>query len=121
MNGLHELPLSPLTCYCFQTHLRSALRLRGMCCVNGGCFIKVGQHIGSLDYLLPPEYVSTMKVLHKDAPQSPVDDIRRVLRDDLGEEVSKLWERLAPLEIFCDTFSYPCYQNPRGWTKLDFL
>ena len=29
---------------------------------NGGVFIKVGQHIGALDYLLPEEYVNTMKV-----------------------------------------------------------
>ena len=26
------------------------------------CLIQVGQHIGALDYLLPEEYVDTMKV-----------------------------------------------------------
>ena len=33
-----------------------------MCSVNGGLFIKIGQHIGSLDYLLPKEYVKVFKV-----------------------------------------------------------
>jgi len=34
--------------------------------------VKVGQHIGALDYLLPDEYVQTMRVLHHDAPSMPL-------------------------------------------------
>ena len=45
---------------------------------NGGCFIKVGQHIGALDYLLPEEYVDTMKVLHNRAPQMHLRDVYKV-------------------------------------------
>lgn len=45
-------------------HLRSAQKLLNMCSKNGGVFIKVGQHIGALDYVVPPEYCSTLKVLH---------------------------------------------------------
>ena len=70
-----------------QVHLRSARRLCDLCCTNGGCFIKVGQHIGSLEYLLPHEYVSTMRVLHSDAPKSPIEDVYKVIRDELGKEV----------------------------------
>lgn len=58
-----------------------------MCCVNGGCFIKVGQHIGALEYLLPKEYVDVMKVLHSHAPESPVKDICKVVKEDLGKNV----------------------------------
>ena len=58
-----------------------------MCRRNGGCFIKVGQHVGSLNYLLPPEYVNTMKVLHDKAPESSKEEILQVIREDLGEEV----------------------------------
>lgn len=36
-------------------HLRSARRLLRLCQTNGGGFIKVGQHIAALDYMLPPE------------------------------------------------------------------
>ncbi|KAJ7991002.1 hypothetical protein DPEC_G00292710 [Dallia pectoralis] len=69
-----------------QVHLRSAERLRDLCCANRGTFIKLGQHLGALDYLLPDEYTSTLKVLHSKAPQSSVEEIRRVIREDLGKE-----------------------------------
>ena len=59
-----------------------------MCCANRGTFIKVGQHLGALDYLLPQEYTSTLKVLHSRAPQSTMDEIQQVIREDLGKEVS---------------------------------
>jgi aarF domain-containing kinase len=55
--------------------------------LNGGCFIKVGQHLGALDYLLPPEYTTTLKVLHSDAPQTPVEQLHKVIKDDLGKDV----------------------------------
>lgn len=52
-----------------ELHLRSANRLLRLCQDNGGCFIKVGQHIAALDYLLPEEYVQTMKPLRANAPE----------------------------------------------------
>lgn len=70
-----------------QVHLRSAERLRKLCCVNRGTFIKVGQHLGALDYLLPEEYTRTLKVLHNQAPQSTRQEIEQVIREDLGKEV----------------------------------
>lgn len=74
-----------------QVHLRSAESLRDLCCVNGGAYIKVGQYVGSLDYLLPTEYVQTMKVLHSDAPQSPLRDIYHVLEEELNCKVDKVF------------------------------
>lgn len=74
-----------------QVHLRSALRLRDLCCVNGGTYIKVGQYLGTLDYLLPVEYVQTMRVLHDDAPQSSLDDIHAVVEEELGSPVEELF------------------------------
>ncbi|KAJ7365479.1 putative aarF domain-containing protein kinase 1 [Desmophyllum pertusum] len=74
-----------------QAHLRSALSLRDLCCVNGGAYIKVGQYVGSLDYLLPPEYVQTMKVLHSDAPQSPLSDIHHVIEEELNCKVNEVF------------------------------
>lgn len=59
-----------------------------MCCLNGGAFIKVGQHVGSLEYLLPKEYVETMKVLHNKAPQSNVDELKGVFEEDLKMKVT---------------------------------
>ncbi|XP_025065758.1 uncharacterized aarF domain-containing protein kinase 1 isoform X4 [Alligator sinensis] len=70
-----------------QVHLRSAERLRDLCCANRGTFIKVGQHLGALDYLLPEEYTYTLKVLHSQAPQSSMQEIKQVIQEDLGKEV----------------------------------
>lgn len=72
-------------------HKRSAERLLKLCTTNGGVFIKVGQHIGALDYIAPPEYCDTLKVLHSRAPRASLDDIRHVITADLG---------MAPEELF---------------------
>lgn len=73
-----------------KVHTKSAVRLRDVCCKNGGVFIKVGQHVGTLEYLLPQEYVKAMKVLHNDAPQSSVDELKRVFEEDIGQKVGTL-------------------------------
>ncbi|XP_007904200.1 aarF domain-containing protein kinase 1 [Callorhinchus milii] len=74
-----------------QVHLRSANLLLDLCCANRGTFIKVGQHLGALDYLLPQEYTSTLKVLHSQAPQSNLWEIEQVIREDLGKEIPELF------------------------------
>ncbi|XP_032997853.1 aarF domain-containing protein kinase 1 isoform X4 [Lacerta agilis] len=72
-------------------HLRSAERLRDLCCANRGTFIKVGQHLGALDYLLPEEYTRTLKVLHSQAPQSTRQEIEQVILEDLGKGINELF------------------------------
>ncbi|XP_058843788.1 aarF domain-containing protein kinase 1 isoform X7 [Acipenser ruthenus] len=74
-----------------KVHLRSAERLKDLCCANRGTFIKVGQHLGALDYLLPEEYTSTLKILHSRAPQSSLREIEQVIREDLGKEIAQLF------------------------------
>ncbi|KAM7156555.1 aarF domain-containing protein kinase 1 isoform 4-T6 [Molossus nigricans] len=74
-----------------EVHLRSARRLCELCCANRGTFIKVGQHLAALDYLLPQEYTSTLKVLHSQAPQSSMEEVRQVIREDLGKEIHDLF------------------------------
>ncbi|GCB71950.1 hypothetical protein scyTo_0001762 [Scyliorhinus torazame] len=71
-----------------QVHHRSARRLLDLCSANRGTFIKVGQHLGGLDYLLPEEYTSTLRILHSKAPQSSLQEIQQVIEDDLGKEIS---------------------------------
>ncbi|KAM5129991.1 aarF domain-containing protein kinase 1 [Mantella aurantiaca] len=76
-----------------QVHSRSARRLLDLCCANRGTFIKVGQHLGALEYLLPPEYTRTLSVLHSRAPPTPLPDVLRVVRQELGKEADELFER----------------------------
>ncbi|ESO91928.1 hypothetical protein LOTGIDRAFT_121554 [Lottia gigantea] len=82
-----------------KVHTRSALSLREMCCKNGGAFIKVGQHVGSLEYLLPVEYVNTMKVLHNQAPESPIEELFKVVEEDLGTKVEDLFTSIDPVPL----------------------
>ncbi len=49
----------------------------------------MGQHIASLEYLLPTEYTSTLAVLHSKAPESDLDEIKAVFRNNLHKEVRK--------------------------------
>ncbi|CAK8682618.1 unnamed protein product [Clavelina lepadiformis] len=66
-----------------QTHSRSAKKMLTLCWRNRGTYIKVGQHLGGMDYLLPPEYTKVLKVLHSQAPQSTMQEIEQVVKEDL--------------------------------------
>ncbi|CAJ0569556.1 unnamed protein product, partial [Mesorhabditis spiculigera] len=65
-------------------HARSAQRLLDLACANGGLFIKVGQHIASLEYLVPVEYTKILSVLLSQAPKSSYRDVRFVVERELG-------------------------------------
>merc|ERR1740117_616961 len=39
---------------------RSAERLLELCRNNGGVYIKVGQHLANLDYIMPREYIEVL-------------------------------------------------------------
>ncbi|KAL0276063.1 UNVERIFIED_CONTAM: hypothetical protein PYX00_003726 [Menopon gallinae] len=73
-------------------HCEAAHMLLKLCRLNKGVYIKVGQHVGTLDYLVPHEYINVLAVLHSDAPQSPIESVYKVLREDLKEEPSEIFE-----------------------------
>lgn len=73
-------------------HRRSAERLLNLCCSNGGIFIKVGQHIAALQYLVPGEYVETLSVLHNKAPRTNFNDIKKVIKEDLKADMEDLFD-----------------------------
>ncbi|XP_056409261.1 aarF domain-containing protein kinase 1 isoform X2 [Hyla sarda] len=72
-------------------HARSARRLLDLCCANRGTYIKVGQHLGALEYLLPPEFTRTLSVLHSRAPSTPLPEVLSVIQEELGKETSELF------------------------------
>lgn len=82
-----------------EAHELAATKLLKLICINRGVYIKVGQHIASLDYLLPPEYVKTMKVLHSKAPKNPVEDLYKVIRQDLKVNVSLFHMYLKAMQM----------------------
>lgn len=71
-----------------QAHKIGAEKLLELCKANKGVYIKVGQHVGALDYLIPNEYVATMRILHKDAPKNTVEELYKVIQEDMKKDVS---------------------------------
>ncbi|XP_049597016.1 aarF domain-containing protein kinase 1 isoform X4 [Syngnathus scovelli] len=100
-----------------KVHRRSAERLRDLCCANRGTFIKVGQHLGALDYLLPEEYTSTLKILHSRAPQSSMEEIEQVIREDLGKEVPIIHWDLSTKRVLTMEFAEGGQVNDREYMK----
>ncbi|XP_043243069.1 aarF domain-containing protein kinase 1-like [Amphibalanus amphitrite] len=79
-----------------EVHQRGADRLLRLCCANRGCFIKVGQHLGALDYLIPAEYVRTLRILHSRAPQTPLHELLALLSTELGVKASDVVAEVDP-------------------------
>ncbi|XP_075226609.1 aarF domain containing kinase 1 isoform X2 [Lycorma delicatula] len=79
-----------------EVHKYSAERLLELCRTNKGVYIKVGQHIGALEYLVPTEYVDVMKVLHSQAPCSSIEDVYKVLREDFKRDPTDIFSRIEP-------------------------
>jgi predicted unusual protein kinase regulating ubiquinone biosynthesis (AarF/ABC1/UbiB family) len=77
-------------------HQRGADRLLQLCFDNGGVYVKLGQHVGQLDHLLPGEYVQTMrKHLLDRCPASSLDAVRRVVERDLGAPPEQLFSSFS--------------------------
>ncbi|VDK78802.1 unnamed protein product [Litomosoides sigmodontis] len=73
------------------THIRSARKLLKLAENNGGVYIKIGQHLASLEYLLPVEYTDALCVLHSRAPESKLAQVRKVLKEDLNAELEDVF------------------------------
>lgn len=44
-------------------HRRSAERMRDLCSANGGVYVKLGQHLSQLDFVLPPEFIDVLRCM----------------------------------------------------------
>lgn len=82
-----------------KTHTRSAERLKNLCMRNGGCYTKVGQHLGVLDHLIPPEYVVVMRSLHTHSSPSPINSIYKVLKHDFNKDIDELFLSFDPIPL----------------------
>lgn len=72
-------------------NIRAARTLLRLFQRNAGIYIKLGQHLSALEYILPPEFCAVMAVLHNEAPKSPIEDVERILREDLGHGIDELF------------------------------
>ena len=77
-------------------HARGAERLLRLCFANGGIYTKLGQHLGQLDHLVPPEYVATMRAHLLDrCPVSSYDEVAAIVAEDLGAPPEELFAEFA--------------------------
>ncbi|KAL4448834.1 hypothetical protein ABPG77_007551 [Micractinium sp. CCAP 211/92] len=81
-------------------HQRGANRLLDVCFKNGGIYIKLGQHIGMLDHLLPSEYVLTMREHMLDrCPVSTYEQVRQTIVEDFGQPPEQLFASFSAQPI----------------------
>lgn len=58
----------------------------------GGIYIKLGQHVSAMVYILPPEWTSTMAVLQDRCEPTPADQVRQLFLTDYGQPVEEIFE-----------------------------
>ncbi|XP_041990359.1 putative ABC1 protein At2g40090 [Salvia splendens] len=83
-----------------EVHSRSALKLQELCFRNGGIYIKLGQHISQLEYLVPAEYVQVMRqsMLNK-CPVSSYEQVLEVFKKELGGAPDEIFDEFDPVPI----------------------
>eukprot|EP00658_Telonema_sp_P-2_P031870 TRINITY_DN23756_c0_g1_i1.p1 TRINITY_DN23756_c0_g1~~TRINITY_DN23756_c0_g1_i1.p1 ORF type:complete len:356 (+),score=81.14 TRINITY_DN23756_c0_g1_i1:2-1069(+) len=80
-------------------HERNAMRLLRLCRANAGVYVKLGQHLSQLDYILPREYTRTLSAMLADAPQSSFEDVVATIQEELGAHPDVLFTEFEPKPI----------------------
>ncbi|KAF1814527.1 putative ubiquinone biosynthesis protein [Eremomyces bilateralis CBS 781.70] len=80
-------------------HKRCALRTLKTMERNGSIFIKLGQHLSSLNYLLPPEWCETFVPLQDKCPVSAFEEIEAMILKDTGRPWSDFFDDFEPTPI----------------------
>ncbi|TRX93462.1 hypothetical protein FHL15_005737 [Xylaria flabelliformis] len=78
-----------------ECHKRCAVRTLKVLEKNGGIFIKLGQHLSAMTYLLPYEWTSTFIPLQDQCPVSSYESIEEMFRRDTGEELTDYFSDFA--------------------------
>jgi aarF domain-containing kinase len=72
-------------------HKRCAQRTLRVLEKNGSIFIKLGQHLSSMGYLLPLEWTSTFIPLQDKCPVSSMESIEEMFIKDTGHRIDELF------------------------------
>ncbi|KAL3481579.1 ABC1-domain-containing protein [Aspergillus californicus] len=80
-------------------HKRCAERTLRVLEKNGSIFIKLGQHLSSMGYLLPLEWTTTFIPLQDRCPVSSIESIEQVFVADTGKRIDELFEMFDPTPI----------------------
>ncbi|KAI9172478.1 ABC1 family protein [Paramyrothecium foliicola] len=77
-------------------HKRCAERTLKIMEKNGGIYIKLGQHLSAMNYLLPSEWTTTFIPLQDKCPVSSFESIQAMFRKDTGEDLWAYFSEFAP-------------------------
>ena len=80
-------------------HQRCADRTLAAMEKNGSIFIKLGQHLTSLEYMLPREWCETFIPLQDKCPVSSFDSIDEMVKNDTGISISEHFSSFDPVPI----------------------
>lgn len=80
-------------------HKRCAERTLEVLERNGSIFIKLGQHLSSMNYLLPEEWTTTFVPLQDHCPVSSYDSIAAMVLEDTGSPLDNHFDDFAKTPI----------------------
>jgi len=80
-------------------HKRCAERTLRVLEKNGSIFIKLGQHLSSMGYLLPLEWTTTFIPLQDKCPVSSYESIEELFISDTGHRIDELFSSFDPNPI----------------------
>ncbi|PYH95132.1 ABC1-domain-containing protein [Aspergillus ellipticus CBS 707.79] len=80
-------------------HKRCAERTLRVLEKNGSIFIKLGQHLSSMGYLLPIEWTTTFIPLQDKCPVSSFESIEQMFLADTGRPIDELFSSFDPEPI----------------------
>ncbi|KAL1914720.1 uncharacterized protein VTP21DRAFT_7978 [Calcarisporiella thermophila] len=82
-----------------RVHKRSAERVLEGCKRLGGIYIKLGQHLSAMQYILPPEWTKTLAPLQDRCPATPFQEVEQLFLSDLGQSLQSLFSHFDPIPI----------------------
>ncbi|CAG8730275.1 38999_t:CDS:2, partial [Gigaspora margarita] len=65
-------------------HLRVAKRLLRLCRLHTGIYVKGAQHLASLTFIVPKEYIETLSVLQDRAPYRGIEDVKKIFAEEFN-------------------------------------
>ena len=80
-------------------HKRCAERTLVVLEKNGSIFIKLGQHLSSMGYLLPLEWTSTFIPLQDKCPVSSFESVQEMFLVDTGKRIDEVFSSFSPTPI----------------------
>ncbi|KAI7898593.1 ABC1 family-domain-containing protein [Cokeromyces recurvatus] len=84
-----------------QCHQRCAERVLDGLQRLGGIYVKLGQHVSAMTYILPLEWTTTLAVLQDRCDPSSAEDIRQLFLSDYGQPLDEVFDEFdwTPLGV----------------------